>query len=132
MDQIFSAIRRSLKRKREPETEDKNEACQVVGIEDQIVASQVVGVEDQNEDGNFFFFLNFTYSTKFGHFCKYSPNVQNSHLTPMNFQLLSIWTNPYKLGHQIFEKDQNTHDFYFFKKKKKKNILEVEILNSEF
>jgi hypothetical protein len=28
---------------------DQNEACQVVGIEDQIVASQVVGVEDQNE-----------------------------------------------------------------------------------
>jgi hypothetical protein len=42
-----------LKRKREPETEDQNEASQVVGIEDQIVAS-VVGVEDQNEDGNVF------------------------------------------------------------------------------
>jgi hypothetical protein len=54
MDQIFSAIRRSLKRKREPETEDQNEASQVVGIEDQIVASQVVGVEDRNEDGNVF------------------------------------------------------------------------------
>jgi hypothetical protein len=38
----------------------------------------------------------------------------------MNFQLLSIWTHPYKLGHKIFEKDQNTHNFHFLKKIKKK------------
>jgi hypothetical protein len=48
----------------------------------------------------------------------------------MNFQLLSIWTHPYKLRHKFFEKDQNTPDFNFFKKLK--NILEVEILNSDF
>jgi hypothetical protein len=39
--------------------------------------------------------------------------------------LLSIWTHPYKLGHKIFQKDQNTPNFYF--KKNKKN-LEDEIL----
>jgi hypothetical protein len=43
-------------------------------------------------------------SLKFDHFCKYPPNVQKFSLTPLNFQLLSIWTNPYKLGHNFFKK----------------------------
>jgi hypothetical protein len=55
---------------------------------------------------------------KFGHFCKYPIMFKNSYLPPLNFQLLSIWTHLYKLGHKIFLKDQNTPDFYFKKNKK--------------
>ena len=55
MDQIISVIGRCLPLYFPlPESEDQNEASQVVGIEDQIVASQVVGVQDQNEDGTVF------------------------------------------------------------------------------
>jgi hypothetical protein len=57
---------------------------------------------------------------------KYPLNFTFSQFHPVNFQLLSIWTHPYKLGHKIFQKDQNTPNFYF-KKNKKKN-LEDEIL----
>jgi hypothetical protein len=52
---------------------------------------------------------------------KYPPILKNSQFTPLNFQLLSIWTNPYKLGYKIKKKKKNqiTLDFHFFKKIKK-------------
>jgi hypothetical protein len=40
MEQIYSLMRRELKWEHELETKDPNEACLVVGIEDQIVASR--------------------------------------------------------------------------------------------
>jgi hypothetical protein len=40
-------------------------------------------------------------------------NFKNSQFIPMNFQLFSIWTHPYKLGHKFFSKDQKSPDFYF-------------------
>jgi hypothetical protein len=59
---------------------------------------------------------------------------------PLNLKKLSIYTpelsialnfNPsVQIRAQIFEKDQNIPNFNFLKKLK--NILEVEILNSEF
>jgi hypothetical protein len=47
---------------------------------------------------------------------KYPLIFKNSQFNPLNFQLLSIWTHPYKLGHKIFQKDQNTPNFYLKKK----------------
>jgi hypothetical protein len=49
-------------------------------------------------------------------FIKYLSNIQKLSLNPLNFQLLSIWTHPYKLGYKIFLKYQNIPDFYFLKK----------------
>jgi hypothetical protein len=55
MGQIISVVRRCLPLCFPlPESEDQNEASQVVSIKDQIAASHVVGVEDQNEDGTVF------------------------------------------------------------------------------
>jgi hypothetical protein len=51
-----------------------------------------------------------------GIFLNTALTFKKSHLPLLKFQLLSIWTNPYKLGHKIFKKDQNTLDFYFLKK----------------
>jgi hypothetical protein len=79
----------------------------------------------------FFYWGNFTRPPRTTSRFEIPPiNFKNSQFTPMNFQLLSIWTHPYKLGYKIFEKDQNTYDFNFLKKLK--NILEIEILNSDF
>jgi hypothetical protein len=36
---------------------------------------------------------------------KYPIIFKNSQFNPLNFQLLLIWTHPYKLGHKIFQKD---------------------------
>jgi hypothetical protein len=54
---------------------------------------------------------------------KYPLILKNSQFNLLNFQLLSIWTHPYKLGHNIFQKDQNTPNFYLKKKKLEDEIL---------
>jgi hypothetical protein len=50
---------------------------------------------------------------------KYPLNFTFSQFHPLNFQLLSIWTHPYKLGHKIFKKTKIPLIFIFKKIKKK-------------
>jgi hypothetical protein len=49
---------------------------------------------------------------------KYPPILKNSQFTPLNFQLLSIWTNPYKLGYKIKKKKKTKLPLIFIFKKK--------------
>jgi hypothetical protein len=76
--------------------------------------------------------VNFTNPLKLWPFFQAPPNIQKLSLTPIELSKILTYPNPYKLGHKIFKKDQNTPVFHFLKKLKKKNILEVNILNSEF
>jgi hypothetical protein len=76
-------------------------------------------VKGEEEEENGEFFLDFGIISQdppeLPSILKYPLIFKNSQFNPLNFQLLSIWTNPYKLGHTIFQKDQNTPDFYFKK-----------------
>jgi hypothetical protein len=50
------------------------------------------------------------------------PNIQKFSLTPLELSKILTYPHPYKLGHRILEKDQNTLDFHFLKKIKKKHF----------
>jgi hypothetical protein len=54
--------------------------------------------------------------SNFSHFCKHPYNIQKLSLTPLELSKILTYPNPYKLGHKILKKDQNTHVFHFLKK----------------
>jgi hypothetical protein len=61
---------------------------------------------------------------------KYPPKLKKLSIYTPEFSIALNLDPSVQIRAQIFEKDQNTPDFNFLKKLK--NILEVEILNSEF